>query len=217
MTAVAETVGPTVWQKGASLAQRALRVELRIYASIGRAIARRPAVPRDGAGFAYHAPILTVLIIFIVLSAVEIPILDLIVHRWPVVRISMLALGIWGLTWMIGLLCAMLMRPHTVGPEGIRVREGLELDIPLSWDAIASVELARRIDEQKAPRITEDDGVPALAVRIADETNILLTLEGPTRVTLPGIGPKGGAHSVERVRLWTDDPRGFLREVARHI
>ncbi|MBO3662210.1 hypothetical protein [Microbacterium stercoris] len=132
-------------------------MELRIYASIGRAIARRPAVPRDGAGFAYHAPILTVLIIFIVLSAVEIPILDLIVHRWPVVRISMLVLGIWGLTWMIGLLCAMLMRPHTVGPEGIRVREGLELDIPLSWDDIASVELARRVDEQKrrgSPRTT---------------------------------------------------------------
>jgi hypothetical protein len=55
-------------------------------------------------------------------NAVEIPIFDLIVHRWPAVRITLLVLGIWVLTWMFGLLCAYLMRPHTVGPEGIRAR-----------------------------------------------------------------------------------------------
>lgn len=210
-------VAPTFWQRAASTAKRALRMELRIYESIGRAVARRPAVPKGGAGFRYHTPILTILIVFIVLSAVEIPILDLIVHRWPSVRIAVLALGIWGLTWMIGLLCAMLMRPHTVGPDGIVVREGLEIEVPLSWDDIASVGLARRVDEEKSPKIGDEGGVPALAIRVANETNVLITLERPTPVTLPGLAPKGGAHLVERVRLWTDDPKPFMREVARRI
>ncbi|MEL5989637.1 hypothetical protein ACOKGD_09980 [Microbacterium phosphatis] len=218
MTALdAPSAAPTFRARAGSLAMRALRVELRIYASIARAIARRPAVAPGAAGFGYHAPILTILIVFIVLSAVEIPILDLIFRDIVPVRIALLVLGIWGLTWMIGLLCAMLMRPHTVGPDGIRVREGLEIDVPLSWDDIASVELARRVDEEKAPRIADDGGVPTLAVRIANETSILIVLERPTAVTLPGLAPKGGRHVVERVRLWADDPKALMREVARHI
>jgi hypothetical protein len=128
-------------------------VELRIYASIGRLVCRRPAIPAGADGFGYHKPVLSILVIFIALSAFEIPIIDLIVHQWPAVRIGFLVLGIWGLTWMVGLLAAYLTRPHTVGPDGIRVREGLELDLPLAWDDIASVALDRRVDEPKSPRI----------------------------------------------------------------
>ena len=53
---------------------------------------------RGARGFSYHRPVLMVLWIFIGLSAFEIPIIDLIVHRWPPVRIAMLVLGIWGVT-----------------------------------------------------------------------------------------------------------------------
>ena len=122
-----------------ALAVRAVLLELRIYANIARAIARRPAIAQGASGFGYHRPVLTILLVFIGLSAVEIPIIDLVVHRWPVPRIALLILGIWGVTWMFGLLCAYLMRPHTVGPDGIRVRQGIEVDLPLSWDDIASV------------------------------------------------------------------------------
>lgn len=208
---------PGFWTAARSWAVRALRAELAIYASIGRAIARRPALPAGAAGFSYHRPVLTILWIFIVLSAIEIPILDVIVHRWPAVRIAVLILGIWGLTWMIGLLCAMLMRPHTVGPDGIRVRSGLEMDVPLAWDDIASVEIARRSDEEKAPRIAGEQGRATLALRMANETDILIALERPTPVRLPGLPPKGGEHLVEQVRLWVDDPKAFMRAVAQHI
>jgi len=121
---VATTARPeaSVWLRLGRFAKRALMLELSVYANIGRFIARRPAVPRGAAGFSFHKPVMTILVIFIVLSAVEVPIFDLIVHRWPAVRITLLVLGIWGVTWMFGLLCAYLMRPHTVGPAGIRVR-----------------------------------------------------------------------------------------------
>lgn len=212
----------SAWPALRSGAGRALRMELRVYESLGRLIARRPALPAGASGFSYHRPVMTVLVVFIVLSAVEIPIIDLIVHRWPPVRIAFLALGIWGLTWMLGLLAAFLTRPHTVGPEGIRVRNGLEIDVPLAWDDIASVARVRRVDEPKSPRVVDegdDDGraLRALALRMQDETNIEIRLEGPTLVRLPGRAPKGGEQRVEVVRLWTDDPTGFLAAVRRHI
>lgn len=196
---------------------RVIRMELMIYASIGRAIARRPAIPPGGSGFRYHKPVLTILIIFIVLSTLEIPIVDLIVHQWLPARIFCLILGIWGVTWMIGLLCAYFMRPHTVGPEGIRVREGLEIDIPLSWDDVAVVSKRRHIDEPKTPRVMETNEEPTLALRMQTETNVEIELERRTMIHLPGNQPKGGTHEVSIVRIWVDDLEGFMASVREHI
>ena len=216
-SAVTERRPAGIWRRAGSLAKRVLLLELYIYASIGRFLARRPAIPRGAVGFGYHKPVFTLLIVFIVLSAVEIPIIDLIAQRWPVVRITLLVLGIWGVTWMFGLLCAFLMRPHTVGADGIRVRGGLELDLALSWDDIASVAHAVRVDEPKAPKFEETPAGRMLLLRVGNETNIEIELEEPTVLRLPGGGAKGGAQTVRLVRLWADDPRAFLAEVKKHL
>jgi hypothetical protein len=216
---VRTTVRPeaSVWRRIGGFAKRALLLELSIYANIGRFIARRPAVPNGATGFSYHKPVFTVLLIFIILSAVEIPIVDLIVHRWPVVRIAFLILGIWGVTWMFGFLCAYLMKPHTVGPDGIRVRQGLEVDIALSWDDIASVARNKRVDEPKSPRFDETDDSRILVLRMQDETIIEIELERPTTVRLPGGGAKGGDQTITGVRIWVDDSRAFMDEVRKYL
>jgi hypothetical protein len=215
--AVTQRPEASVWRRVWGFAKRALLLELRIYANIGRFIARRPAVPPAATGFSYHKPVLTVLLIFIGLSAVEIPIFDLIVHRWPAVRITFLILGIWGVTWMFGLLCAYLMRPHTVGPDGIRVRHGLEVDLGFSWDDIASVEHRRRVDEPKSPRFEVADASRTLVYRMQEATDIEIELERPIVVRLPGGGAKGGEQAITGVRIWVDDPRAFMDEVRKHL
>jgi hypothetical protein len=50
-----------------------------------------------------------------------------------------------------------------------------------------------------------------------DESNIEIELERPLTVRLPGLPPKGGAQEVTHVRLWTDDPRGFMAAVRARI
>lgn len=204
------------------LGARAIRVELRIYESLARAIARRPMIPSGARGFRYHRPVLTILIIFMALSAVEIPIIDAIVHRWAPVRIGFLVLGIWGLTWMIGLLCAYLTRPHAVGPEGVSVREGLELDVFLPWSDISSIRmLATSVDpsdpDRPRGRMLTEDGERICAIRIGNETNLEIALERPTEITLPGLRPKGGTHRISRLRFWADEPREVLEAVRAHI
>ena len=204
-------------RRALSLTWRFIRLEWHMYTSTARLIARRPDVPRGGAGFRYDAGSRMILIVFIVLSAVEIAVVDLIVHQWPGVRIAFLVVGIWGLLWMIGLLSANIVRPHTVGPDGIRIRDGLGTDVAIPWDDVQAVEIKKRALPQKTPRITTLDDVPAFVLAVSDAANIQIDLEGPTRVRLPGHAPKGGEHTVERVCFWTDDPKAFLAEVGRHI
>jgi len=207
----------SVWRRIAEFSKRALLMELSIYASIARFVGRRPAIPRGAAGFSFHKPVLTILVIFIVLSAVEVPIIDLIVHPWPAVRIPVLVLGIWGLTWMFGLLCSYLTHPHTVGPAGIRVRAGLEIDIALDWQDIASVAHNVRTDEPKSPKIVEGDDSRTLMFRIVNETNLEIELERPTVLRLPGHGAAGGEQTITAIRIWVDDPREFMDAVRKHI
>ena len=97
------------------------------------------------------------------------------------------------------------------------MREGLDTDIQLSWDDIASVARERRVDEPKTPKITEADGTRTLSLRMQDETVIAIELERPTGVRLPGWAPKGGEQVVDVVRIWVDDPAGFMAEVRKHI
>jgi hypothetical protein len=207
----------SVWRRIAGFLKRALIMEVSIYTSIARFLARRPAVPPRAVGFSYYKPVLAILVIFIGLSAVEIPIIDLIVHRWPPVRIFFLVIGVWGVTWMLGLLCAYLVRPHTVGVDGIQVRGGLEVDIALSWDDIASVARDLRIDDERPPKIVESENSRTLMMHINKETNVEIHLERPTAVVLPGHGATGGEQKITSVRLWVDDAQKFMKEVREHI
>lgn len=205
----------TFWRRTRNIARRALRLELRIYESLWRVVSRRTKLPDRARGFRYHRPVTTILFIFIVLSAVEIPIIDAIVHRWLPIRIAFLALGIWGLTWMIGLYCAYLTRPHSVGPGGVGIREGLELDINIDWADITAILPHKTAVDPSDPdrpkgRLTYEEGERICAVRIAHETNLELVLTGPTGIRLPGLPPKGGAQQVTRIRFWADDPDGLL-------
>jgi hypothetical protein len=217
MTTGAATRTATPWTRIGSLAVRAVRLELLLYASIGRALARRPAVPVGAKGFRYDSTVLLLLGVLAVVSAVEVVALDLILRRWPPVRIPFLVLGIWGTVFGLGLFCAHVMRPHTVGPDGIRIRDGFDLDLGIDWAVIHSLRPKRRTYDTKPPRVLDCDGSDILVVPVSSETNVEVTFEQPTTVRLPGHPPKGGDRVVSGARLWVDDPKGFLAGVKEHF
>jgi hypothetical protein len=202
------------WSRLRWLIGRAWAMEIHGYQSIYRFVFRRPRVPTGSVAFTYSAPILSVLIVFTVLSAVELVVVDLIVHRWaPAIRVPLLVLGIWGLVWLIGLLLGVLTRPHAVGPDGVRVRFAADTDIPVSWADIFSVGRRRRTRKDKEPAlVVDDDGSATLHVRVGDETNLEIVLEHD--VTVP---TTRGPAVVRRITLYADDPKAYLDEVRRHI
>lgn len=211
MTGTSAPVRRTAGARVRYLARRAWQMEEAVWVSLYRFIFRRPKVPAGATAIPYHGPILTVLIVFIVLSAVEIPIIDLIAHPWPWVRYPLMIAGIWGVTWMLGLLFGFLTRPHAVGPEGIRVRSGAEIDIDLPWDVVDRVIRSKEVVE-KAPKVQDDEHGRTLALRMQNETNLLVVLERPVVVSLPT-----GKETIDAVRLWADDADAFMSAVRTHI
>jgi hypothetical protein len=213
MTSTTTRPKRTWWQFTGYLAKRAILIEVRGYQSIYRFLFRRPKVPVGAEGFSYHKPILAIMIVFIVVSAVEVVVLDWIVSRWAYVRIPVLIISVWGLVWMLGLLFGMLVRPHAVGPDGIRVRYGSEVDIPIAWNDVYSVTRRKEALQNKQPKVTFDDsGLATLHMRIQNATNIEVRLERPVPLKLPH-----GIETVSRVMLYADDPQRFMDAVRSHI
>ena len=203
----------TWWQFAGYLARRAVLMELRGYQSIYRFMFRRPKVPAGAEGFSYHQPILAIMIVFIAVSTVEVVVVDRIVSGWTYIRIPLLIISIWGLVWMLGLLFGMLVRPHAVGPDGIRVRYGSEVDIPIAWHYVCSIAYRKQTAQHKQPKVTIDDnGDATLHMRIQNETNIEVRLERPVPLKLPH-----GTETVSTVKLYADDPKRFVDAVRGHI
>lgn len=192
------------------VAVRALWMEVGGWLSIFRFVFRRPRVPSGAAGFAYHQEVLPLFIVFIAVSLIEIVVVDLAVHPWPSVRIPLLVVGIWGLTWMLGMLFGFLTRPHAVGPEGIHIRQGSEVDIFVPWQSFDA--FAVRKDESSAPRLTrEADGV-VLRLRVQSGTNLEIELFEPAEVRLPQ-----GRVILRRIRFHADSPTDFLKAVRQNL
>ncbi len=203
----------TWWQLIGYLAKRATLAELHGYRSIYRFVFRRPKVPAGAIGFSYHQPILAILIVFIAVSVVELVVVDVIVRRWDFIRIPLLILSIWGIVWMLGMLFGMLTRPHAVGPDGLRVRYGAEVDIAIDWPSVDAVAIRKRRRAEKEPRVTvNDQGAATFHLRVADETNLEIELDRCTELRLPH-----GTERVSRIALYAEDPKAFLAEVRRHI
>ncbi len=144
--------------------------------------------------------------VFIVVSAIELVVVDVLVHPWPIVRVPLLVLGIWGLAWMVGLLCTHLVRPHVVGPANLIVRDGMDLDVHIPRAAIAEVRKRKRSYTEKPPRVLVENESRVLIIAVSQQTNVEVALAAPAIVTLPG----RRSAEVDIVRLWADDPAGYV-------
>lgn len=192
-------VGHLVW--------RALKLEIFGYWSIGRFIARRNGVPPGGKGFSYHRVSVAPLTAFLALSILELIAVDLLVRRWPSVRITMLILGLWGLVYMFGLLFGMLTHPHVVTSDSLQLKQGPEVTVRIDWECIDKVAKHRSTTSgEKAHKVTQDpEGRTILNLWACNESNLVIDLETPQSFQMPGRSVR-----ADRVRFYVDDPSGFM-------
>ena len=174
-----------------------------------------PALAAGDEPFPYLGVVKPILGVFLALSVVEIPVLDLIIKHvvpWQPARLIMLAVSIWGLLWMLGLLAGLKIHPHVVGHGGIRVRMGAGLDFTVAWDDIDSVGKAyRSMPSGKSVQIEDDHGRRVLHIVVGSQTSVDVRLRRPVTIALP----QGESEPVDEVRLYADDPDAFVREARR--
>ncbi|WP_233562871.1 hypothetical protein [Micromonospora musae] len=199
-----------------ALLRAAIVYEIGMWRSLYRWLLRRPPTREPGAEvFSYVGVVKPILIAFIVLSAVEIPIFDVILaHTLPSARKIVLVLGIWGLLWMIGLLASLRMHPHVAEAAGLRVRNGFSVDFLVPWTAIATAGARyRSLPSSRAVQVERDESGAILSVAAAKQTSVDLVLREPISVRLP----KGPSEPVREIRLYADDPAALISHARRQL
>jgi hypothetical protein len=194
-----------------SLAGRVVMFEVRLYVSLVRWLARRPAVPRDVEAFGYSQVVAPVMWLWIFASAAEMVVVHLLIP-WPIVRIIVLVISAWGLIWMIGFLASIKVHPHLVGPASLRVRHGSSVDIAVPWESIASI-VVRRRDLPSSIRTLRFDETNSthLQVAVSDQVNVHVVLTDT--LTVP---TRKGDRKITELSFWADDPKDLVAR-ARHI
>ncbi|MEU5722875.1 hypothetical protein [Micromonospora sp. NPDC047738] len=198
--------------------RRVLAYEVGMWLSLARWLLRRPpALEAGAAAFSYVGVVQPILVAFIVLSAIEIPIFDLILRHtvpWPSVRHTALVLGIWGLLWMFGLFASLRIHPHVVGPAGLRLRNGISVDFVVPWSAVARVEHRyRSLPSSRAVQLEQSDAGTILNIGVGSQTSVDVVLREPLSVRLPK-GPSGPVHEI---RLYADDPAALVARAREHL
>jgi hypothetical protein len=186
-----------------------------LWRSLFRWILRRSPVPDSGTrAFGYTGVVLPIMLVFIILSTVELPILHLILP-WQTVRYLALALGLYSLLWMIGLLASLRVHPHLVGERGLRIRNGISLDILLPWDAIGGLRARFRSQEPGRSVRTEETGSGTrLQIGVAKQISVEVTLRQPVAVPL-----SGGRMSepVSEIWFYADEPDALVAYARSHL
>ncbi len=126
-----------------SLLRWLVLLEIGIWRSLFLWMTRR--VPGQGPGalsFTYANQVSPVLGAFIFVSAVEAPVVHLLLP-WDNLRFILLGISVWGLGWMVGFLASMRVFRHLLDGTGLRIRRGTTVDLRIPWSAIRSVESRR--------------------------------------------------------------------------
>jgi hypothetical protein len=190
------------------LLRKAVAFEVGMWRSLWRWVRRRPDVPAGADAFPYASAVTPVLWTFVVLSAIEIPLVDWLLP-WQSARIALLVVGVYGLLWMIGLLASMKVYPHSVGDVGLRVRSGSSIDVSVPWEEIAAVRVRRRSVEGSRTVVVEEGERRAVSVTVMSSTQVDVELRTP--LVLPLARTHG--RPVTELRLAADDPAALVRRL----
>ena len=190
------------------VAKELVLLELALYRSLARWVVRRPDVPHDATAVGYAQLAAPMIWLWIFGSAVEVVVLDVVLHRWvPAIRMPVLFLSIWGLLWMLGLLASYRVRPHLITDTALVARSGARTRVVVPLRAVASVRRAEHELPGLVRSLHQDDDL--LLVGVSSRTNLELVLVAPTTVET-----NDGPRTVSRVGVWVDDPAevaGVLR------
>ncbi|MCX4980574.1 hypothetical protein [Streptomyces sp. NBC_00572] len=176
--------------------------ELRIMASLGRWVARRPHGVEGVDGVFPHARDQAALMSgFAFVCLIESVGMSYLLADWPVVHAIVLVLDVYTVLFVLGLHAASVTRPHTLAGDVLRLRQAAHVDVSVPLDRIASVRHELVFSHEKA------EGELNLAV--GSQTSLTIELAEP--VDAPRFF--GAPRPVQLIRFHADDARALYREL----
>jgi hypothetical protein len=195
---------------GRSRLKLAASYEAGIWRSLYRWLTRRrDNTDPDAALFGYASQATPLLLAFVFLSALEIPILPLLLP-WPAVRYSLLVLGVWALLWMLGLLASLRTNQHVVSEVGLRLRSGFQFDASIPWEAISAIRLRRSSADRKLQIKHDQTGT---SVALQGTSNVEVVFREPVLVRFLD----GRQANVDAIHFYADSPTAFLTAAQAHL
>jgi hypothetical protein len=176
--------------------RHAIANELRLLGAVARALSRRPIAPSEITFTRTSTYPGLALALGVVLLLEAIPI-HLVLRGHPVVQAVHLALGVYGLLWLVGDVRA--LRESSCRFE----RGGLVLHLGLRW----AVRVPLRVIDSVGLGEPDGDVAPDEArITARDTPNVVLTLRRPIVVR----GLLGVRRRAKVLRVYVDDPALFL-------
>ncbi|MFE3932115.1 hypothetical protein [Streptomyces sp. YIM B13508] len=179
-----------------------VRHEARLLASLALWLARRTHGTRGGTAFGYARGEAATMFGFAFVCVVETVAMSALLGDWPTLHAVVLFLDVYTVVLVVALYAASAVRPHVVGPDGLRVRRAVRVDLRIPRELIASVRRELRMTHEPA------DGELNLAV--GSRTTVTVELAEPVahRSFL------GRTRDVRVVRFHADDADGLVRALA---
>ncbi|ARZ70389.1 hypothetical protein M1P56_05910 [Streptomyces sp. HU2014] len=171
--------------------------EARVWRGLGLwAVRRRDGVGGAARGFGYARAQGSTMYALLFVCVVETAGMSFFTAGHPGLHEVVLALDVYTMLLVLGLHAGCVARPHTIGPDGLRLRHGARLDVRIPARLIASVRPELRFPTGNAPA----DGV--LDVPIAGQTSLTVELTEPLTVRRLLARPV----DVRTVHCHADDP-----------
>ncbi|MFJ8182271.1 hypothetical protein [Streptomyces sp. NPDC096105] len=175
------------------------RHEARLMASLALWLARRTHGVREGTAFGYARGEKAMMSGIAFVCVVETVAMSVLLADWPTLHAVVLFLDVYTVVVVIALYAAFAVRPHVVGPDRLRVRRAVHVDLRIPRERIASVRRELRMTHAEA------DGELNLAV--GSRTTVTVELAEPVAHR----SFFGRTRDVRVLRFHADDADGLVR------
>lgn len=182
--------------------------ELRVFASLGLLIFGVKRIPPGAKPFGYTRGTLLIPSVFVALSLGELLLVHLLVP-WLWLQLVLLVLTLWGVLFVLGLVAARVVHPHSVTVETLQLQWGYQTVLATPLTNIAAVSLYAN-HQHTHPAVAGD----SLILTQFQSTNLRIQFIEAVESTSPVA--KRHQPSTVQVRealLYVADPKALLQEL----